>query len=50
MNKITSREVLVREIADALYTYFDESRSFVNLTTQEVGMWINPKVVGDEFK
>ena len=43
MNKKTSREVLVQEIAEALQTHFDESQSYLNLTTQEVGMWIDTR-------
>jgi len=50
MKKITSRESLVQEIAEALQTHFDESQSYLNLTTQEVGMWINPALVGDDYK
>ncbi len=48
MNKITSREALVQEIAEALQMHFDESQSYLNLTTQEVGMWVNPALVGDD--
>ena len=48
MNKITSREALVQEIAEALQMHFDESQSYLNLTTQEVGMWANPALVGDD--
>ena len=48
MNKITSREALVQEIAEALQMHFNESQSYLNLTTQEVGMWVNPALVGDD--
>ena len=48
--KITSREELVREIAEALQTNYDESQSYLNLTTQEVGMHTNPAIVGEDCK
>jgi hypothetical protein len=38
----------VREIAEALQMNFDESQSYLNLTTQEVGMWVSPALVGDD--
>ena len=50
MNKITSREELVKEIADALQYNFEESQSYVNLTTQEVGMRLDHALVGDDCK
>ena len=48
--KITSREELVREIAEALQSNYDESQSYLNLTTQEVGMHTNPAIVGEDCK
>ena len=40
---INSREMLVRDIADALQTHVEGmSRWFLNLTEQETGIWLNP--------
>lgn len=41
MEKIASREALVKEIAEAMQIYFESGRWFLNITTQEVDVWIS---------
>ncbi len=48
MEKTITRETLVQEIAQALQTHYDESQAYLNLTTQEVGKWVDPALVGDD--
>ena len=50
MEKITSRETLIREVADAMQMHFDECRPLINLTTQEVGEWLDPILYGEDCK
>lgn len=48
MEKITSREDLIREIAEIMQMNFDECRPLLNLTTQEVDMQLDPAIVGED--
>ena len=48
--EIKSREKLVCEIAEALQSNYDESQSYLNLTTQEIGTHTNPAIVGEDCK
>lgn len=50
MGKITSIETLRHEIADAMQMRFSDSRPLLNLTTQEVGEWIDPMICGEDCK
>ena len=50
MEKIKSREALKHEVAEVMQMRFCDCRLLLNLTTQEVGEWIDPIVVGEDYK
>lgn len=50
MKKIASIETLRHEIADAMQSCFSESRPLLNLTTQEVGEWLDSMICGEDCK
>ena len=50
MGKITSREALIHEVADAMQMRFNDCRPLLDLTTQEVGEWTDPVIFGNDCK
>ncbi|MBQ7691580.1 MAG: hypothetical protein IJT30_10395 [Muribaculaceae bacterium] len=50
MNNISSRDDLVREIANALEIHLESGVWYLNLTTQEVGLWTDPTYLGNDME
>ena len=48
--KIDTRDTLVAEVANALSENFDNITSYLNLTTQEVGEYMDSSLCGDDCK
>lgn len=50
MGEITSRKSLVSAVAGILQTCYGEEQPLINLTSQDVGFWLDPMVVGEDSR